>query len=124
MACACPQCGWSPGRVRAEWAGKRVRCKQCSAVWRLPDDLAPAAAESECPPPAVVAIAESSVAKADVQGPAAVVVNVQPSARNALSVAAVVFATISLFLIWVPVLGLILTAMGVLFGVGGFVLAL
>jgi hypothetical protein len=134
----CPHCGWQAPNVPAEYSGRKVRCKQCQGVFQLPvfeadpsprprpqPQLAPPAqhAGADYAPAAPAATPQFAGYAVPPPQHAPINISVVEQKANPVAVAAFVVGLICVFLFWVPLLGFILSAVGVITAIVGIIFA-
>lgn len=117
---ACPACGFEPRAIPAEFWGHKVKCPKCKESYRLPEQGAIVPAP---PPPQPSVAMPSHAPPIYFAQPAASPVNIMvaETKSNSVATAAFVIGLLSLFLFWVPFIGIILCIVGAITaGVGLF----
>ena len=137
----CPSC---TAKLRApdNAAGRRTKCPKCGNAVVVPaaaenatvatpqrplsEVVEPAEANPNCgPSPTVVAVQTPFSQATQPIGVSIATSSIQQSSRAAhsLGIAALVIGVLSFFVCWIPVLGIPVSSLGLLLGVGGLVLA-
>jgi hypothetical protein len=129
----CPKCSKEIS-VNDDLAGRKGKCPGCGQMLQVPDSPAlsqpvqPPVAVAPPPAPVHTVSVQATPAyspTATVHTPAtAVQVNVNQSfAAHSLGVSSLVLGVLSFFVCWIPFIGMPLSGLGILLGVGGLVMA-